>query len=74
MAEPKSMGRSVVNMRRVVVLPAPLGPRNPKISPLFTSKADSPDGLYIPTLASGKFCADLSVEIMLSIFLFPSRA
>jgi len=30
--------RSVARMRMVVVLPAPLGPTNPKISPSGTSK------------------------------------
>ncbi len=32
-ADPASIGSRVVSMRRVVVFPAPLGPRNPKISP-----------------------------------------
>src|SRR6202171_4901983 len=32
-AEPPLGGMSVASIRRVVVLPAPLGPRNPKISP-----------------------------------------
>jgi hypothetical protein len=37
-AVPASIGRSVVSMRSVVVLPAPLGPRKPKISPRDTAK------------------------------------
>ncbi len=35
-AVPESIGSSVVSIRRVVVLPAPLGPRKPKISPRCT--------------------------------------
>ena len=31
-------GKKQVSMRRVVVLPAPLGPRKPTISPFCTSK------------------------------------
>ncbi len=33
LAVPESMGSRVVSMRKVVVFPAPFGPRNPKISP-----------------------------------------
>src|SRR3954463_16439487 len=36
--EPLVGRRSVVSIWMVVVLPAPLGPRNAKISPAFTSK------------------------------------
>src|SRR5499425_1912294 len=37
-AAPDEGGRKQVNMRMVVVLPAPLGPRKPTICPFFTSK------------------------------------
>src|SRR5215468_8475750 len=37
-ALPAEGGRKQVSMRMVVVLPAPLGPRNPTICPLATSK------------------------------------
>src|SRR6266852_4104253 len=37
-AVPDVGGRKHVSMRMVVVLPAPLGPRNPTICPLWTSK------------------------------------
>src|ERR1039458_9519391 len=37
-ALPASIGRSVVSIRSVVVLPAPLGPRKPKIAPRETAK------------------------------------
>src|ERR1700727_1763439 len=36
-AVPASIGSSVVSIRSVVVLPAPFGPRKPKVSPLATS-------------------------------------
>ena len=35
-AVPDVAGMNPVSMRIVVVLPAPFGPRNPRISPLFT--------------------------------------
>src|SRR5207247_4565665 len=38
-AVPSEGVRTVARIRRVVVLPAPLGPRNPKTSPLGTSKS-----------------------------------
>src|SRR6266513_3932907 len=38
-AVPPLGGRSVASMRSVVVLPAPLGPRNPKISPRITFRS-----------------------------------
>src|SRR4029077_2865533 len=38
-AVPPLGGSSVASMRRVVVLPAPLGPRKPKISPAWTRKS-----------------------------------
>src|SRR5436309_2519285 len=38
-AVPSEGVRTVASIRRVVVLPAPLGPRNPKTSPLGTSKS-----------------------------------
>src|SRR5258708_6398447 len=37
-AEPAEAGRKPVRMRMVVVFPAPLGPRKPRISPSFTEK------------------------------------
>src|SRR5215472_16846218 len=37
-ADPEVGGRKQVNTRIVVVLPAPLGPRNPTICPFSTSK------------------------------------
>ena len=42
---PSSMLSSVVSIRRVVVLPAPFGPRNPKISPWRDGKADAAHGV-----------------------------
>ena len=36
---------SVARMRSVVVLPAPLGPRKPKISPARDLEVDAGDGL-----------------------------
>ena len=38
---PEVAGRKPVMIRRVVVLPAPFGPRNPRISPGATSKETS---------------------------------
>src|SRR5690242_3882916 len=38
LAEPEVGGKKQVRMRMVVVLPAPLGPRNPTIWPFSTSK------------------------------------
>src|SRR3954452_18299092 len=38
-ATPRPIGRSVVRMRIVVVLPAPLGPSSPNISPCWTSRS-----------------------------------
>ena len=35
---PSVIGRYPVSIRIVVDLPAPFGPRNPRTSPLFTSK------------------------------------
>src|ERR1700677_3584537 len=37
-AVPEVAGIKPVRMRMVVVFPAPFGPRNPRISPLFTAK------------------------------------
>ena len=37
-ALPAVGGKKHVSMRMVVVLPAPLGPRNPTMSPLLTEK------------------------------------
>ncbi len=36
--DPDVLGRAAVTMLKVVDLPAPLGPSNPKISPLRTLK------------------------------------
>ena len=38
-ASPASMGSRVASIRSIVVLPAPLGPRTPKISPRCTSRS-----------------------------------
>ena len=40
-ADPELGARSVASVRTVVVLPAPLGPRNPKISPRSISNDTS---------------------------------
>jgi len=37
-ADPSEGGRKPVSIRMVVDLPAPLGPKNPRISPSFTAK------------------------------------
>ena len=46
-AVPSLMGSSVHSIRTVVVLPAPLGPRNPKTSPRATVEVDAPDRLDV---------------------------
>ena len=51
------MGRSVVNIRRVVVLPAPLGPRNPKISPRVHVETHAPDGVDIAPVGCERISA-----------------
>ncbi len=40
-ADPSVGGRKPVRILIVVVFPAPLGPRNPRISPFFTSNVTS---------------------------------
>ena len=52
-ASPLVGGRSVARIRRVVVLPAPLGPRKPKIDPALDPEVDAGDGLDLALLAEG---------------------
>src|SRR6267378_2690481 len=47
-ARPALGARSVASTRTVVVLPAPFGPRNPKISPASTSKERSSKATRAP--------------------------
>src|SRR5258706_14575744 len=54
-AVPAVGGRSVDSIRSVVVLPAPLGPRNPKISPWRTARST-------PATASTARLRDLKVR------------
>jgi len=48
MADPEVGAMSVPRVRTVVVLPAPLGPRNPKTSPRATSKDTSENAVRSP--------------------------
>ena len=50
-ASPPAGASSVASIRRVVVLPAPFGPRKPKISPASTCEVDAGDGLDLGLLA-----------------------
>jgi hypothetical protein len=45
---PGGRGSTPMSMRRVVVFPAPLGPRKPKISPSFTSKSARSTATKLP--------------------------
>ena len=47
-AEPDEGGRYPVSIRRVVVLPAPFGPRKPIISPFVTEKETSRTARWRP--------------------------
>ncbi len=49
---PKSGVASVHSIRMVVLLPAPLGPRKPKISPSFTLNDNVIDRCEVPELFS----------------------
>ncbi len=46
-AVPADGGRKPVRTRIVVVFPAPLGPRNPTISPSFTEKVTSATAVWV---------------------------
>ena len=52
------------SIRMAVVLPAPLAPRNPKISPSYTSKVIS-----FAATKSPKRLVSLSVEITMFLFM-----
>src|SRR5438067_13066304 len=54
MAEPPVGRNTVLRMRRQVVLPAPLGPINPKISPGWTSKLTPSNAATHPRRRSSK--------------------
>ena len=51
-AVPDVGASSVASIRSVVVLPAPLGPRKPKIAPSSTVEVDAADGLDVAGLAA----------------------
>jgi hypothetical protein len=70
-ALPLSMGSSVVNIRSVVVFPAPFGPRNPKISPRPTSMLIPRTASIGPRLDPKLFLRSV-VEIMVFTLLSPS--
>src|ERR1017187_2464862 len=71
-ALPPSIGSNVVSMRSVVVLPAPLGPRKPKISPRFTSILTPRTALIADPRRPRKLLRRSRVEITLSPLGTPS--
>src|SRR5690554_1235284 len=67
-AEPEVGGRRVVSMRRLVVLPAPLGPRNATSSPRRTSMLRSVTAWMVLPLAWKVFvrsCVEMTVSLVM---------
>src|SRR5258708_37163236 len=56
--------KMVASSRRVVVFPAPFGPRRPKISPLFTSKVTPSRACTVPRFLSWNDLARSCTSIM----------
>src|SRR6266481_5289069 len=61
-SEPLVGARSVVSILIVVVFPAPLGPRNAKISPLGTSKEISSTAVKSPNRLT-RFCTRIKAHL-----------
>ena len=55
-------GSRPVSILITVVLPLPLGPRKPKISPAFTSKLTSLTAVKLPKRRT-RFCAEMATSV-----------